>query len=142
MLSERQGGGWFLFRRCDKPNQDWNHGWGAAPANLLPRYVLGVEPLEPGYAKALVWPRAGADVTWAHGKVPTPKGAVILDWKRTAIGFTLTTELPARMEAQVRLPDTWGAEVLVDGKPLKGRLQDRAIEVVASAGKHEFKVGQ
>lgn len=22
-----------------KPNQDWNHAWGAAPANLLPRYL-------------------------------------------------------------------------------------------------------
>ena len=22
-----------------KPNQDWNHAWGAAPANLLPRFL-------------------------------------------------------------------------------------------------------
>ena len=34
-----------------KLNQDWNHAWGAAPANLLPRYVLGAEPLEPGWQR-------------------------------------------------------------------------------------------
>ena len=33
-----------------KPNQDWNHAWGAAPANLLPHYVLGVQSAAPGWA--------------------------------------------------------------------------------------------
>ena len=23
----------------DKPNLDWNHAWGAAPANLIPRFL-------------------------------------------------------------------------------------------------------
>jgi alpha-L-rhamnosidase len=52
-----------------KPNQDWNHAWGAAPANLLPRKVLGIEPLEPGIAKVMIWPRAGK-LAWAKVKVP------------------------------------------------------------------------
>lgn len=30
-----------------KSNQDWNHAWGAAPANLLPRFILGAETLVP-----------------------------------------------------------------------------------------------
>ena len=30
-----------------KPNQDWNHAWGAAPANIIPRRLMGVEPLRP-----------------------------------------------------------------------------------------------
>lgn len=34
-----------------KPNEDWNHAWGAAPANVIPRKILGVEPLDPGYKK-------------------------------------------------------------------------------------------
>ena len=24
-----------------KPNQDWNHAWGAAPANIVPRRLMG-----------------------------------------------------------------------------------------------------
>ena len=34
-----------------KPNLDWNHAWAAAPANIVPRYVLGVRPLSPGSQK-------------------------------------------------------------------------------------------
>ncbi|NLE38892.1 MAG: alpha-L-rhamnosidase, partial [Pirellulaceae bacterium] len=40
-----------------KPNQDWNHPWGAAPANIVARYVLGVRPLEPGFRKVLIRPQ-------------------------------------------------------------------------------------
>ena len=34
-----------------KPNQDWNHAWGAAPGNIIPRKLMGIEPLEPGFKK-------------------------------------------------------------------------------------------
>jgi hypothetical protein len=56
-----------------KPNQDWNHAWGAAPANLLPRYVLGAEPLVSGWNPAKISPRTGS-LSFAKGTVPTPKG--------------------------------------------------------------------
>ena len=39
---------WEAWDQKYKPNQDWNHAWGAAPANLLPRYVLGAQPLDSG----------------------------------------------------------------------------------------------
>lgn len=32
---------WEAWDMKYKPNQDWNHAWGAAPANLLPRFILG-----------------------------------------------------------------------------------------------------
>jgi len=41
---------WEAWDQKYKPNQDWNHAWGAAPANLLPRFVLGAQPLTPGWA--------------------------------------------------------------------------------------------
>jgi hypothetical protein len=66
-----------------KPNQDWNHAWGAAPANILPRMVLGVQPLEPGYMKVLIAPRTGG-LTWARGMVPTVRAAVAVDWRTNA----------------------------------------------------------
>ena len=34
-----------------KPNQDWNHPWGAAPANIIPRGLFGIRPLKPGFAE-------------------------------------------------------------------------------------------
>jgi hypothetical protein len=34
-----------------KPNQDWNHPWGAAPGNIIVRHLAGIRPLEPGFKK-------------------------------------------------------------------------------------------
>ena len=42
-----------------KPNQDWNHAWGAAPANIIPRFVAGIRPLEKGFKKFIVDPHPG-----------------------------------------------------------------------------------
>jgi len=131
-----------------KPNEDWNHAWGAAPANLLPRNILGVEPLEPGYGKVLVWPRcaAAADlsaVAWARGKVPTVKGPITVDWRHTADGFHLALELPPQTSALVRLPSQWGEQTQVDGKPVTATKHDATVDVeVTGSGKHELSVGR
>ena len=49
-----------------KPNQDWNHAWGAAPANIIPRRLMGVEPLTPGFGTARIKPQL-ASLEWAEG---------------------------------------------------------------------------
>lgn len=131
-----------------KPNQDWNHAWGAAPANLLPHMILGVEPLKPGYSQVLIWPRcAGKSVaktlSWARGKAPTPKGQISVDWRQSATGFQMTVELPPHTSAIVRLPSDWGNQIVVDGKSVTGRTHDRSIEIdLQAAGKHVLAVGQ
>jgi hypothetical protein len=42
-----------------KNNLDWNHAWGAAPANIIPRCIAGIRPLEPGFTKVLIKPQPG-----------------------------------------------------------------------------------
>ncbi len=42
-----------------KPNQDWNHAWGAAPANIIPRYLAGIRPLAGGFTRFAVDPQPG-----------------------------------------------------------------------------------
>ena len=32
-----------------KPNADWNHAWGATPANIIPRYLWGIRPKQAGF---------------------------------------------------------------------------------------------
>ena len=130
-----------------KPNQDWNHAWGAAPANVLPRKVLGVAPLEPGYKKALIWPRTAAPsepgaLMWARGKVPTVKGPIVVDWQRGAAGLHMVLTLPAGMSAEVRLPVNWGERVQVDGKAVTGTAREGALAVEVPPGKHELLAGQ
>lgn len=66
---------WEAWDQSFKPNQDWNHAWGAAPGNIVGRYVLGVRPLEPGYGRVLVAPQLGR-LTEAEGVVPTIRGPI------------------------------------------------------------------
>jgi hypothetical protein len=111
---------WEAWDQKFKPNQDWNHAWGAAPANLLPRFVLGVQPLTPGWRRALVRPRPGS-LTRAEGKVPTPRGPVFVGWTR-GTGFRMELRLPAAVTARVELPASERSQgVLVGGKPARAR---------------------
>jgi hypothetical protein len=58
-----------------KPNQDWNHLWGAAPGNVIPFRLMGVQPLEPGWGRVRIHPQTGslrrADLT-----LPTCRGPI------------------------------------------------------------------
>jgi hypothetical protein len=105
---------WEAWDQKYKPNQDWNHAWGAAPANLLPRYVLGVRAIAPGWKQALVRPHPGA-LTSASGKIPTPGGAILVDWKRGET-FKLSLELPKSVEARVELPASEKSTGVFQGK--------------------------
>jgi len=109
---------WEAWDQKFKPNQDWNHAWGAAPANLLPRFVLGAQPLTAGWGKALIQPHPGT-LTAVEGRTPTPRGELSVSWRREK-NFTLTLTLPPGMTAKVELPVLEGSsEVCVDGAPVK-----------------------
>ena len=89
---------WEAWDQCFKPNQDWNHAWGAAPANILPRYVLGVQPVEAGYRKVTVRPRLG-NLEWAKGMVPTVHGPIRVEARRMATGeVALEVSVPEGVE--------------------------------------------
>ena len=95
-----------------KPNQDWNHAWGAAPANILPRKILGIEPLEPGFRKILIWPRPG-ELKRAAGKIPTILGTVGVDYAVTGNKTRISVEIPSCATARVLIPHC-GAVTLDD----------------------------
>lgn len=99
-----------------KPNQDWNHAWGAAPANLLPRFVLGVEAAEPGWKSARIRPHTGA-LKFAKGKIPTPRGPIEVGWENHS-GFRMNLTLPPGMTARLELPATSASNgIVINGKP-------------------------
>ncbi|MDO4629794.1 MAG: family 78 glycoside hydrolase catalytic domain [Planctomycetia bacterium] len=92
-----------------KPNQDWNHAWGAAPANIIPRKLVGVEPLEKGCAHVRIHPQPG-DLTAFSATVPTIRGNVLVKWKKmektseNAENVRLNVTIPANMTAKVYVP--------------------------------------
>jgi hypothetical protein len=121
-----------------KPNLDWNHAWGAAPANILPRKLIGVEPLEPGFTKILIQPRPG-NLAWAEGKVPTVRGPVSVRFEKTAGSFSLKVEIPAGTTAKLGVPNGHGGQVSLDGKPVRGVVSGDTLFIdQVSAGRHEL----
>ena len=106
---------WEAWDMKYKPNQDWNHAWGAAPANLLPRFVLGAQPIEAGWKRALVRP-CPASLKHAKGKIPTPRGPILIDWNNES-KFQMSVTLPDGVTAKVELPASEGSTgVTVNGE--------------------------
>ncbi|MGN6370908.1 MAG: alpha-L-rhamnosidase-related protein [Phycisphaerae bacterium] len=127
-----------------KPNQDWNHAWGAAPANLLPREVLGVEPLEAGFKRVRIAPRVtpGNPLQWAKGRVPTVKGEVSVEWRQEGRGLQVTVGLPAGVVGEMELPAAWGGRVEVDGKGAAAVKDGGMMRVeVGGGGEHRVEIG-
>ena len=74
------------------------HGWAAGPTAWLPREVLGIVPLEPGYRKAAVRPHL-ADLTFAAGTLPTPHGPITVEHSRRPDGAVASKiDAPPKVE--------------------------------------------
>lgn len=114
-----------------KNNLDWNHAWGAAPANIIPRFLMGVRPLEPAFRRVLIRPRPGS-LESAEMKFPTPRGPVKVRFDNQPEGpFSLEVELPENTAGRVDLPlrDQAGSRVVVDGRPGEGSLGNGFVTV-------------
>jgi hypothetical protein len=96
-----------------KPNLTWSHAWGAAPINIVARYILGVRPLTPGYAETLIAPQPGT-LEWAKGSVPTPLGAVEVSFRNTD-KFSMEVTIPDGMTAKIKWPKQENSSVELNG---------------------------
>jgi hypothetical protein len=125
-----------------KPNQDWNHAWGAAPANIIPRKLMGIEPLEPGFRKIRVKPQP-ASLEHAEINCPTIRGDVLMSFKnKPQQSFSMNLTIPANTTADVYLP-FWSKsqKVTMNGNAVKYSLEGNfaVIENVGS-GSSVFEV--
>lgn len=107
-----------------KANQDWNHAWGAAPANIIPRYVVGVRPLEAGFAEMTIAPQT-SNLSEVQATVPTIRGSVEAKISNTPYNYTLRLTIPANTTAEVSLPDSDkisdSAQLRINGRKTKLR---------------------
>jgi hypothetical protein len=120
-----------------KPNLDWNHAWGAVPANIMPRFVMGVRPLEAGFGKVLIRPQIGS-LEAVEGYVPTVRGTVRVGVRQTpGTRYAVTVEVPVNTTARVELPWREGVTLLMDGKAVAARLSGgRFVVDGVSSGRH------
>ena len=75
-----------------KPNLSFAHPWATAPANIIPRCLFGVEPLEPGWGKFSFAPKPGG-LKNAKLTIPTPKGELTVAFKRKGNNYELFKKL-------------------------------------------------
>jgi hypothetical protein len=99
-----------------KPNSDWNHAWGAAPANIIPRYLWGIRPAAPGYKVALIQPQMG-DLKYSRIKSPTLLGPVTGEYRVVSEKMkTFDIEIPGKMEAEFYIKLASGEKMFINGK--------------------------
>lgn len=121
-----------------KSNLTWNHAWGAAPANIISRHVLGVRAAEPGYKTLLIAPQLG-DLKWAKGKVPTALGPVTVNATNGDI-FRTEVSIPSNSKARVEVPHRAAGKVSLDGKPVAASAEGQLLCVdLIEAGKHTIE---
>ena len=109
-----------------KPNMDWNHAWGAAPGNIIPRYVLGLRPLEAGFGRVLIQPQLGEKLSYAEGTVPSIRGTFFIHADNATNVFHLRANIPGNVTACVMLPAKGAANpvALVDGDTVSGSVSN------------------
>lgn len=119
-------------------NESLSHGWGAIGLVGYTRYILGVTPLEPQYAKIRVRPLDfGSTLTHAEGTLPTDRGAVRVAWRRTDEHvYRLELTLPNAMTAEVWIPASGAKTVVADGKTIPSRRDDAYLVVPLAPGQH------
>ena len=86
-----------------KPNQDWNHAWGAAPANIIPRKLIGVEPIEAGFDRIRIKPQLSS-LSWAKNIIPTIKGQITVEIENNVGEYSMMVTIPANIDSEVYLP--------------------------------------
>ncbi len=121
-----------------KPNLTWNHAWATAPANIVARKLVGVEPLAPAFRRVRIRPQPGGLAVF-EAQVPTIRGAVEVEWRAGETGYTLHVRVPANTKAEVWLPLEDGMTLSEGGRTLEEQPDVRLVR--REAGFQVVEVG-
>ncbi|XCF05488.1 sulfatase-like hydrolase/transferase [Tamlana crocina] len=119
-----------------KVNLDWNHAWGAAPANIIPRGLWGIKPKTPGFGIATIKPQMGK-LKSSEIVVPTVRGSIKA--KYTHNGPRLQTyeiEIPGNMVGEFSLNDLGGKDLIYNGEKVPSAFK----YIRLSPGKHTIQL--
>ncbi len=101
-----------------KPNSDWNHAWGAAPANIIPRCLWGIRPNTPGYKVAGIHPQMG-DLKFSTIKTPTLLGQIKGEYRWVSNKLkTYSIEIPKNMTGEFTVVLASGEVLFLNGKKI------------------------
>ena len=98
-----------------KDNLDWNHAWGASPANIISRRLMGIMPLSPGFARVRIAPQIGR-LEYASIKQPTPRGVIKMNVRYDGKSkVNVSVDIPPNVTAEIVLPGARKVEIVGSG---------------------------
>lgn len=104
------------------PGGSTSHAWCSGPTALLPEFIVGLQPLEPGWKTFRIQPHL-VDLEWAEGKVSTPRGQVTASIRKITranqnVGLVIETHVPEDTKAQLHIPvrDIATGSIFADGR--------------------------
>nr|WP_297919152.1 sulfatase-like hydrolase/transferase [uncultured Allomuricauda sp.] len=119
-----------------KNNLDWNHAWGAVPANVIPRGLWGIKPKTPGFGTALIKPQMSKLKT-SSITVPTVRGPIKAKYEVNGPRLkTYEIEIPGNMVAEFSLHNLGKEDLIHNGEKVPS-----AFEYIRLApGKHTIQL--
>ncbi|MFI3267442.1 MAG: family 78 glycoside hydrolase catalytic domain [Rikenellaceae bacterium] len=118
-----------------KANLDWNHAWGATPANLISRMMWGITPTAPAFKKAVVKPQL-ADLTSSEIVVPTLLGDISGKYKATKSKKVYEIVVPANMQAVFEVVEDGDVSVKYNGD----KLPKNTMTIELKVGKNTIEI--
>ena len=80
-----------------------NHAWSGGPLVIMSKHFAGITPLEAGYEKVKIDPQYTMSDNLCC-TVPSVKGLVTVDYKKTAKGYNVNLTVPQGVDAVVYVP--------------------------------------
>jgi predicted amidohydrolase len=122
-----------------KPNLDWNQSAGSSPASIIPRKLMGIEPLEAGFRKIRIKPQP-ATLRHAEIKMPSVRGDIYVSFdNQPGKEYALEVEIPANSVAEVWVPlFSKKYNLAVDGVSQKGTVKGGFVTVEIGSGRHKI----
>ncbi|MDP2527071.1 alpha-L-rhamnosidase-related protein [Maribacter dokdonensis] len=119
-----------------KNNLDWNHAWGAVPANIIPRGLWGIKPKTPGFGIATIKPQMST-LKSSSIEVPTVRGTIKGTYTHNGPRLqTYEIEIPANMVAEFSLNNLDGKDFIHNGSKVPPAFES----VRLSPGKHTIQL--
>jgi hypothetical protein len=86
-----------------KPNLDLNHAWGAVPANIIVRKLMGVVPISPGGDTIQIKPMLG-NLKFAKLTTTLATGTVFVSYQKNSMQDQVEIHIPGATVANIILP--------------------------------------